>query len=323
MTYKAEIAKRIPLGYLSGSYERNVLFDDHFLNISFKYDLPFARTNVSAYKSKNKISTAVSAQGSLAFGSGNGSVHTSNNSSLSKGGILLYPFLDVNQNGIFDSDEHMARLSKVGINGGRAIFNENDSIVRIPELNAFATYSLSFNDNDLPNIAWRFKNKIYQVIIDPNQFKRVDIPVIPVGEVSGMVYREKDNTLKGTGRILIKFYKRNSSKVVAETLSESDGYIYFLGLEPGEYIASIDSVQLANLNLEALPSGIDFSIKPSDNGDVFDRIDFVLHSKQNKFVNDRTPASTTNIGNSAVGKNKLPVQVKPDEPAEQNRINLE
>lgn len=323
VSYKAEIAKRIPRGYLSASYERNVLFDDNFLTISFKYDLPFARTNVSSSQSKNKISTAVSAQGSLAFGSGNGTIHVSNNSSLSKGGILLYPFLDVNQNGIFDSDEHIVSLSKVRINGGRAVFNEKDSIIRIPELNAFASYNLSFNDNDLPNIAWRFKNKIFKVLIDPNQFKRVDIPIVSVGEISGMVYKDKGNSLKGIGRILIKFYKKNSSKVIAETLSESDGYIYYLGLEPGDYVACIDSVQLRNLDLEAQPSCIDFSIEPKVNGDIFEGIDFVLRAKQNKLINDRTPASITNSESNAVGKNKLPILVTPAEPAEQNSINLQ
>ena len=225
----------------------------------------------------DKIYTSESAQGSLAFGSGNKYLHASNNPSVGKGGISLYPFLDLNQNGIFDAGEHMVKLTSVRVMGSKAIFSEKDSIVRIPDLYAFTNCIVEFNDNDLENIAWRFKNKKYQVLIDPNQFKRIDIPIISVGEVSGMAYMNKDNALKGIGRILVKFYNKNSGKLVAETLSESDGYISYMGLEPGEYVAGVDSVQLSNLDFNTDPQQIDFTIKSSEEGDIVEGLDFVLN----------------------------------------------
>jgi len=281
MTYKAEIEKRIPRGYFSVSYERYLSSNDHYINVSFKYDLPFARTSISASLSKGKYTTSESAQGSLAFG-GDNYTNVSKNSSVSKGGILLYPFLDLNQNGVFDKGEHLVKLNTVKISGGRAIFSEKDSIVRIPDLNAFTNYILELNDNDLETISWRFKNNIYQVLIDPNQFKRVDIPVISVGEVSGMAYKSRNSELKGLGRVLIKFYKKNSSIAVAETLSESDGYFYYLGLKPGEYIARIDSVQLSNLGFTAGPPEFPFTIKTAEQGDMVGGFDFILRSGQDE-----------------------------------------
>ncbi len=275
MNYKAEVEKKISIGYLSASYERNYSFNDHFINLSFKYDLPFARTNISASHSQGKFSTSQSAMGSLAFGADN-YTNVSNNPSMSKGGILLYPFLDANQNGIFDKGEHMVKLNGVKISGGRPIFSEKDSIIRIPDLSAFTNYRLEFMDKDLETISWRFKNKIYQVLIDPNQFKRIDIPVIPVGEVSGMVYLDKDNSIKGLGRITIKIYEKATNNEVAETLSESDGYVYYLGLAPGDYYACVDSLQLANLEFSVNAPCREFSIKISENGDIVDGIDFVL-----------------------------------------------
>jgi hypothetical protein len=166
--------------------------------------------------------------------------------------------------------------------GGRVLFNKKDSVIRISELNPFTNYILEFNDNDLENIAWRFKNKVYKVLVDPNQYKRIDIPIIPVGEVSGMVYRDDDNSMKGTGRIEVKFYKKNSKVVIAETLSESDGYIYYLGMAPGEYVARIDSVQLSNLGLIADPPQRDFTIKTVRDGDIIGGVDFVLRPDQNE-----------------------------------------
>ncbi len=312
MSCKAEIEKRIPKGYLSVSYERNFSFNDHFINVSFKYDLPFARTNISASQSKNKVTTSQSAQGSLAFG-GDNYTYVSNNSSVSKGGILLYPYLDLNHNGVFDKGEHMVMLNSVKTRGGKAIFSEKDSIIRINDLNAFTNYMLEFKDNDLQNIAWRFPKKIYQVLIDPNQFKRVDVPIIPVGEASGMVYLGRDKKLKGLGRITISFYDAKSNKVVAETLSESDGYIYFLGLEPGEYIARVDSVQLNNLGLRADHSELPFTIKTKEQGDIVGGLDFILRDVNNELLQSQNSDEELIIGSALNNDNIGLVKEKTEE----------
>ena len=237
--------------------------------------MPFAKTYLSVTRSKEYVNMTEGAQGSLAFASDK-YVHASNNTSVGRGGISLYPFLDLNQNGILDPGEPMVKLSSVHMFGGRVLLNERDSVIRISELNPFTNYILEFNDNELENIAWRFKNKVYKVLVDPNQYKRIDIPVIPVGEVSGMAYWKDDNSMKGIGRIEVKFYKKNSKVVIAETLSESDGYIYYLGMAPGDYIARIDSVQLSNLGLVADPPQREFTIKIVKDGDIIGGVDFVL-----------------------------------------------
>jgi hypothetical protein len=280
ISYKTAIEKSIPKGYFTFSYERNVLYNGNSINLNFRYDLSFARTNISAYHSNGKMYTSESAQGSLAFGSGNKHVHASNNPSVGKGGISLYPFLDLNHNGIFDNGERMVKITSVKVMGSKAIFNKNDSIIRIPDLYAFTNCIVEVNDNDLENIAWRFKSKRYQILIDPNQFKRVDIPIICVGEASGMVYMNNDGELKGIGRILVKFYDKNTHILIAETLSESDGYISYLGLEPGEYIARVDSAQLTNLDFKVDPKQIDFTVKPLEEGDIVKGLDFILNNNE-------------------------------------------
>ena len=287
VTCKLAIEKYIQKGNFSISYERNVLFKDNFINASFRYDLSFARTTFSASRYGDKVMTSESVQGSMAFGSGNGYVYASNNPSVSKGGISIYPFLDLNQNGIFDQGERLVKISEVNIMGGKAIFSKKDSIVRIPDLNAFTNYLVEFQDHDLENISWRFKKKVYKVLIDPNQFKRIDVPVVAVGEANGMIYINKDNSLKGIRRILVKFYKKDSNQVVAETLSESDGYIDYMGLEPGEYVARIDPEQLAKLNMVATPETIPVKITPSFDGDIVSGLDFTLSPVQ-EIIPDNT-----------------------------------
>ena len=276
MSYGMVIEKYIPKGNFSLSYKRTVLSNDHTLTLSLKYDLRFAKTNLASTYSGGQVYTSESAQGSLAFGSGRGRIHTSNNSSMGKGGISFYPFLDLNQNGIFDKGEPMVKLNSLRIAGASPEFSKKDSIVRVSDLNAFTSYMVEFNSNELNNIAWRFKQNTYKILIDPNQYKRVDIPILSVGEISGMVYLNKNNASKGIGRILVKVYKKGSPLAAAEVLTESDGYIYFLGLEPGEYIARIDSEQLKVLNMVSLPTQLPVTIKRSVSGDIVDGITFTM-----------------------------------------------
>jgi hypothetical protein len=307
-TCKLAIEKYIPRGNFSISYERNVLYRDNFINIGFKYDLSFARTNISATHSHGNIITSQSIQGSLAFGSGNGYIYASNNSSVSKGGISLYPFLDLNNNGIFDTGEHMVKITSVSIMGGKIIFSKKDSIIRIPDLNAFTNYLVELKDNDLENIAWRFKKRAYQVLIDPNQFKRIDIPIVAVGEVSGMAYLNKDNSLKGIRRILVKFYEKNSNKLVAETLSESDGYIYYMGLDPGEYTASVDPEQLSALKMSSSPELIPINITQSFDGAIVGGLDFILSPVQeqlNSTVKSKNPVEPVKVAQIQIDTSKI------------------
>lgn len=278
LSYKGEVEKRTAKAYYGISYEKNVISNSHFLSFSYKYDLAFARTNIGVSQSNNQIVSSIGAQGSLAFGGGNNYIYESNNSSVGKGGILIYPFLDLNQNGIFDHGEHLVKIDNVKVNGGQAVFSDKDLIVRIPNLNAFNNYTLTFSDSDVNNIAWKFKDKFYQVMVDPNQFKRIDVPIQPMGEISGMVYLDDGKLLKGLGRILIKVYKKGSDKVVSEILSESDGYMYLLGLKSGEYSACLDQEQLSNLNFDADTTCKYFTIKTSEDGDIIEGLDFVLKS---------------------------------------------
>jgi hypothetical protein len=277
MTIKVALEKSIPNGYITASYQRNIQYNDNFISFSFKYDLSFARINASASYGNGSIYTSESIQGSQAFGSGNNYVHSSSNPSVGKGGISIYPFLDLNGNGIFDHGEPMVKLSSVRVMGGKATQSEKDSIVRITNLMPFAKYIITFNDSDLESISWRFKHKTYEVLVDPNQFKRIDIPVLVVGEYSGMTYLKQGNSLKGIGRILVNFYKKGNETVYARTLTEFDGHIYCLEFEPGEYVARIDSAQLSNLNYTVEPKQIDFTINPSIDGDMVVGANFVLN----------------------------------------------
>ena len=273
------IEKRVKKMSFSTSYERNIQYGTDNLFFSFKYDLPFARTGFSSSYSNNSFNFSESAQGSLAFGADNGEIISGNNSALGKGGILCYPFLDLNRNGKKDKGEKMVLLSSVKVTGGKAIISEKDSIVRISDLNAFINYNVEFSDSNLENISWKFPNKVYQILIDPNQYKKVFVPIYVMGEVSGMVDLQSGNNNVGQGRITLQIIDAKGTKV-AETLSESDGYFSYLGLKPGKYTIKVDPEQLKKLNYQATPATQTFTIEKSDDGSIIEGISFVLKTQE-------------------------------------------
>jgi cell division septation protein DedD len=288
LSYKVEAEKRfIHNGYISVTYENNTAVNNSSVNFNFKYDLAFAQTNASARVGKHEVSTFQNVRGSLLFGKGKKQIKASELSSVGRGGLSIIPFIDLNNNGVFDKNEHKAANLKVLINGGRIVYSERDSIINIIGLEPFISYNLQLDDKDFENLSWRIHEKTYKVMIDPDQLKIITVPVIPVGEVNGTINLEDEGHLSGIGRILIDFYTEEGIKV-GQTLSESDGYFGYLGLNPGKYIARIDSVQLSRLEYISDPKEIVFAVNESDEGDIVENVNFTLKGKVIQKKDDTT-----------------------------------
>ena len=134
--------------------------------------------------------------------------------------------------------------------------------------------SLVLDESEFQNIAWRLSKKSIRVCLDPNQFKKISLPVLPMGEVSGMVL---DDRQCGLGRVLV-CVNDESGKLVASIQSEPDGYFTYFGLRPGKYVLSIDPQQLQILRKKA--PEIPFTIRPDELGDLVDVGNVVLHREK-------------------------------------------
>jgi hypothetical protein len=140
------------------------------------------------------------------------------------------------------------------------------------------TYTIELDRNSFDNISWQIKKPTISVFIDPNQFKLIQIPIAVVGEVSGTVYLSENNSKKGQGRIIVRFYRSDDSSLAATTLTEADGFFSYLGLVPGSYIARIDTAQLHRLYMTSSPITLPVTILQNKDGSVVDGIDFMLQS---------------------------------------------
>ena len=255
--------------YMNVSYEKNYKSNFSNASIGFRYDFSFARAGVSALRSNNETTLVQSAGGSLVYD--HRQLDVNNRSSVGLGGIAVVPFLDLNNNGHRDAGEPKVDGLQIVVNGGRIIHDKRDTTIRILDLEPYTNYYIDMTRNNFNNISWRVKYKTMSVAIDANRVKRVEVPVIIAGEVSGTVSLKKE----GVGRIMICFYRPDGS-LAGRMQTESDGFFSFTGLTPGNYIARADTVQLDKLRMTATPAGIPFHITNSMEGDVADGLEFKL-----------------------------------------------
>jgi len=300
-------------GYLSLNFEQNLRAYYSSVEVSFRYDFPFAQTNISNRYSNRRFAGNAGARGSIAFGSGNGYVHVDNRSAVGRGGITFIPFLDVNHNDTRDEGERLVDGLGLRIDGGRMLTRIDDTLTRVIELEPYTSYLAEIDNSGFENISWQVKMKALSVFVDPNQFKFIEIPIVPMGEINGMVYIRRDGQTRGLGRVFVNIYKENG-ELVQKILSESDGYFTFLGLSPGTYYAMPDPGQLNRINLSSKPDRIEFEILPSELGDIIDGLDFVLTPTTTGALDKQPAYPGQSVTQQDVATNEKPAEEKVPEP---------
>ncbi len=281
MFVKCELEKQLfGHGYLNMTYEKDYINNINNYQVGLRYEFSFAQTGASVRRDNNITSFVQSANGSLMYDGKTNYLGTDSRPSVGKGGITIVPFLDLNCNGRRDKGEPKAFGLNFGIDNGRIERDNRDTIIRVFDLEPYATYTIELDRNSFDNISWQIKKPTISVIVDPNQFKLIQIPIAVVGEVSGTVYINENNKKKGQGRITVCFYRSDDSSLAASTLTEADGYFSFLGLAPGSYYARIDADQLRRLSMTSSPIALPVNILQNRDGYVVDGLEFVLQSFQ-------------------------------------------
>lgn len=269
-------------GYLTFSYENLIKSNSSYVQLGFRFDLPYAKTNMSVISGKNTSFTE-SVSGSLQIANNGRYIKATNRSGVGMGGVAILPFLDLNNNGVFDKSEPKVYGLDVKISKGQVEYVKKDTTIVITQLEPYTNYFIELGLTFIDNIAWRIDKKSIDIEIIANQIRLIEVPVTVVGEATGMVYLKTGNTTRGLGRILMNFYNEQGKKV-AQTLTESDGYFSYMGLKPGSYIVKVDEEQLKKLKLMAIPIGITITILSDIDGDIVDDIEFTLEKKNTNTI---------------------------------------
>ena len=273
---KARLEKRvIKNGFMNLSYEQNFRNNLRLAEAGFRYDFSFAQVGAAVRQYNNKTSFIEYARGSLINDRKTKYLGTDNRPNVGKGGITVIPFLDLNANGKKDPGEPKAQGLNLHSNGGRVVKNDRDTTIRILGLEPYTSCFIDLDPNSFDNISWRLTKETYNVAVDPDILKSVEVPVMIAGEAMGFVSLESDGEKRGQGRIVIRFFD-SRLKPAGKTITEDDGYFSYFGLTSGTYTVSIDTSQLRKLNMTSDPLSLQFTVAGGIDGDIADGLDFVL-----------------------------------------------
>lgn len=263
-------------GFMNVTYENTLVNKNNStIAIGLRYNFSFAQTFFSVLQNRNALATTQSASGSILFDRKTNYVGVSNQTNVGRGGFIIAPFLDLNCNGKRDREEPKVNGLTLRVSGGRIEHNKKDSSIRIGGLEAYTNCFIELDKNSFDNVAWQIKKQSLSVIVEPNIFRMIEVPVAVVGEVSGTVYHLQGKSRTGLGRVIVNIF--NSDFIlIGKTLSEADGYFSFMGLAPGNYTAKIDGEQLNKLGLTSDIQS--FSIKSNPDGDMVEGVELILKS---------------------------------------------
>ena len=139
----------------------------------------------------------------------------------------------------------------------------------------YVRYQTEILDVAISNELWIPKHKEFSFITDPHRAKIIDVPFVAVGMIEGSVFRtRRQEQIPVPGlKVTVTAVRQNVKKMIPLF---QDGSLYYIGLAPGSYTISVDSVQLHFLGLTAQPAVREFEIKTTAAGDAVSGLDFIL-----------------------------------------------
>lgn len=265
-------------GFLDLYYENNFQNNFQSINIGFRYQLPFANLAVSMNKTSGMTPTIISTMaGSIVHDSHSSFTNFTNTPSVGRGGLILSAFVDLNNNGLRNMGEPKVEGLLFSISGGTRKVNKRDTSVLISNLEGYYYYILKIDKNSFDEIDWKINTGSMKLVIRPNEFRVIEIPISVMSEVSGKIYQQTDKGKITMERIYLEIFNEQNI-LITKILSEADGYYSYLGLPPGTFTIKPDSIQLKKINLQFPPREIKLIVKPSYNGNTYPNIDFTLYA---------------------------------------------
>ncbi|MFN6379467.1 MAG: carboxypeptidase-like regulatory domain-containing protein [Flavobacteriales bacterium] len=249
------------------------------INLNVFFDLGWMGFSGEASYSQDDWSSTQNINGSTLMGRAPKRLQTNTRSTMGRGAIDAMVYLDINHNNQKDDDEPLVKGISVGMNRGVQTLLDNDSIFRFVALEPYTRHILTVSESGLQQISWRLPFTTIGVYADPNSVKKVFIPIMPMGEVAGMVMSvDSLGNAKPAARIPILITDANGV-FVARVASDASGYYNYTELKPGVYLVSPDPEAMKRAGFTAPPAKA-VTIRPMKEGDYTDGVDFeILNSE--------------------------------------------
>lgn len=272
------------------NYNRDFITQASFFNVQLQYDFSFATANVIGYK--NGMDATM--QGSIGFDGAGSRMLSSRRKSIGTSGVSIRMFEDQNKNGKFEEGETVIDDANVRFDKNVKVEREEDGTLSAGFLGQYMEYELDLNRLSAKNPLLVPKYERIKVDTDPNSYKPIEIPFYETEEIYGYVVVNKDGETVPLSNINIDI-KNNETGLSTKIESYSDGSIYYLGLLPGKYTATLDTAQMSTMGTVSIPGKIEFEIGANEEGRQLTELNFILNSKDQVNLADMDGIDTASI----------------------------
>ncbi len=234
-------------------------------------DLNVTRESSVFTATSGDVSSRHSLYGSVSYDQNSRTFLLSNREEADKGGVEAVLFVDNNNDSVYDAGDELIPAKGVKVNGMGKIEVGRDSLIRISDLQSYFQYNFEVDRQQIdPDLVPALDK--FSFVVDPNQYKRIEIPFYRGGTISGTAYLDENGVqspLSGARIIL-----RSTTRPYADTLRTfADGGFYSMDVEPDSYTLSVDSTQLQFLQAVQKDGPLSVTVHRTKDGDITDTIE--------------------------------------------------
>jgi hypothetical protein len=242
--------------------------------LSLTIDLAKLRSTTTINSNNGNFAARQSFSGSIGVDAPNQHIELSNRQQVGRGSAAIVQFVDVNNSGVYDAGDQLLPYRGVKLDRTATMQIGRDSILRVGQLQSYYLYNLSVNRNAIADPTLVPLKKEFSFVVDPNQYKRIEIPYYRGGIVEGVVMIENNGKHYGQGGLRLLIKSKNSD--FEQTIySFSDGGFYTMDLPPGAYTIGVDNSQLGFMGVKEAKQ-TDFEIKAMAEGDYLEGLIITL-----------------------------------------------
>lgn len=184
--------------------------------------------------------------------------------SLRRGGVGGVVFLDANGNGRYDAGDQPLPNVVLQV-GPHSVRTDDRGVFAAWDLVPFGTEWIAVDSFSLANPLWVPSFGRATIVIAPNGYRRVEIPVLPGAEVVGRVTIVTPRGEAALGGVRLELENLATGRRLSVTTFH-DGEFYALGVPAGEYVVRIPRDVLDALGVEPPSPPVRFSLRAGSEG---------------------------------------------------------
>lgn len=237
------------------------------------FDLRQTRATTEYTQTANNQVVRQNLSGSIGLDSQRQRVITGNRYQVGQSGASVMFFIDENNSGQYDKGEQKVAVKALRVKQGGQVTLGSDSVLRISQLQSYWTYEAEVLVNLLPDPTLAPSETNFSFVANPNNYKRIDIPLYRTGIIEGSVWLIEGEDSTGLSGMRLKLEGR-FGQLNENLRTFADGSFYTYSLLPGSYTIIPDPLQLEFLGAKAIPEKITFKVDAVSEGDYIEDLNF-------------------------------------------------